>query len=230
MSNSQNLEELEKKLDYYFKNKKLLEEALTHKSCKKAFNNERLEFLGDAVLDLIVGEYLYKKFPKTAEGNLSKLRASLVNEKGFEKLAKILDLGKYIQISPAEENNKGRTKASILANGFEAIIGAIYLETGIDTVKDITLKLLETAYPKIDLESVFKDYKTTLQEITQARFGVVPVYKVIKATGPDHNKEFTIELSIDDKVIGSAVGKSKKEAQQNVAKKAIDKIKELDNE
>jgi len=225
MGNSLNLKELEKNLDYKFKDKNLLEEALTHKSYTKEFNNERLEFLGDAVLDLIVGEYLYEKFPKTAEGNLSKLRASLVNEKGFEKLAKLINLGKYIRISQAEENNSGRTKASILANGFEAVMGAIYLESGLSKVKEIVLRLLHIAYPKIDLDSVFKDYKTTLQEITQAKYGVIPKYTVIKATGPDHNKEFTVEISIDDKVIDYAVGKSKKEAQQNAAKKALDKIK-----
>jgi len=227
MGNSLNFKELEESLNYTFKDPKLLDEALTHKSFTKEYNNERLEFLGDAVLDLIVGEYLYEKFPKTAEGNLSKLRASLVNEKGFEKLAKLLNLGKFIRISQAEENNKGRTKSSILANGFEAVMGAIYLESGLDKVKEIVLKLLHKAYPKIDLDSVFKDYKTTLQEITQARFGVIPKYTVIKATGPDHKKEFTVEVSIDDKVIDSAVGNSKKEAQQNAAKKALDKLKDL---
>ena len=228
MGNKLNFSKLEELLGYNFKNKEMVLEALTHKSCKKEYNNERLEFLGDAVLDLVVGEYLYNKFPQTAEGNLSKLRASLVNEKGFEKLAKLLDLGVYIQISQAEENNKGRQKASILANAFEAIMGCIYLESGLDEVKNIVLKLFDKEYPKIDLESVFKDYKTTLQELTQARYGVIPKYEVIKATGPDHNKEFTIELSIDGKVWGSGKGKSKKEAQQEVAKKVISMIKDSD--
>ena len=226
MGNNLNFEELEKSLNYFFKNPKLLEEALTHKSFTKEYNNERLEFLGDAVLDLIVGEYLFETFPKTAEGNLSKLRASLVNEKGFEKLAKLINLGKFIRISTAEENNDGRNKASILANGFEAVMGAIYLESGLEKVREIVLKLLHKAYPKIDLDSVFKDYKTTLQELTQARYGVIPIYTVVKATGPDHKKEFTVEVSVDDKVIDRAVGKSKKDAQQNVAKKALEKLKD----
>ncbi len=228
MSNKIDFSKLEELLGYRFKDKNLLLEALTHKSCKKEYNNERLEFLGDAVLDLVVGEYLYKKFPKTAEGDLSKLRASLVNEKGFEKLAKLLNLGVYIQISQAEENNNGRQKPSILANTFEAVMGCIYLESGLEKVKEIVLKLLEKEYPKIDLKSVFKDYKTTLQEITQAKYGVIPKYEVIKATGPDHNKEFTVELSIDGKVWGSAKGKSKKEAQQNVAKKVVFMLKDSD--
>nr|MCH9814207.1 ribonuclease III [Campylobacterota bacterium] len=165
------LNALEKRLGYTFKNIDLVTEALTHKSSKQGKNNERLEFLGDAVLDLIVGEYLFTKFPNVSEGELSKLRASLVNEKGFEKLAKRIDLGKYIILSLAEENNKGREKASILSNAFEALIGEIYLESGLEMAKEVSLKLLHEAYEKIDLESVFKDYKTTLQEVTQATIG-----------------------------------------------------------
>ena len=225
-----NIKNLEESIGYKFKGKKLIVEALTHKSSKRAFNNERLEFLGDAVLDLIVGEYLYNEFSNVAEGDLSKLRASLVNEKGFEKLAKSINLGKYIYISVAEENNNGRDKASLLANAFEALIGCIYLESGLNTARDISLKLLHDAYPKIDLESIFKDYKTTLQEITQARFGVIPKYEVIKATGPDHNKIFSVEVTISSEVIGVADGKSKKEAQQKVAKIALNKLKGLSDE
>jgi dsRNA-specific ribonuclease len=121
-------EALEKQLGYVFKDKKLLIEALTHKSYKQPYDNERLEFLGDAVLDLIVGEYLFTKFSKSAEGKLSKIRASLVNESGFDKLARSLDLGKYILLSNAEDNNGGREKSSLLSNAFEAVMGAIYLE------------------------------------------------------------------------------------------------------
>ncbi len=225
MGNEVNFEELEKKIGYSFKDKELLKEALTHKSCKGKYNNERLEFLGDAVLDLIVGEFLYKKFPKLPEGDLSKLRASLVNEEGFEKLAKLIDLGKFVQISQAEENNNGRKKASILANTFEAIIGAIYLEVGLQKPRQIATKLIDKAYPKIDLDSIFQDYKTILQEITQARFGKIPEYRVIKSTGPDHNKEFTVEVKVDDKILGIAVGKSKKQAEKKVAQIAIGILK-----
>ena len=133
---------LEKCLDYQFKNKDLIIEALTHKSFKKPYNNERLEFLGDAVLNLIVGEYLFTKFPKSNEGELSKIRASLVNETGFTRLANEIKLGDFIYISTAEERNKGRTKASILSDAFEAIMGAIYLESGLETLKPIILDLL----------------------------------------------------------------------------------------
>jgi ribonuclease-3 len=136
-----NYNELEQCLGYQFKDKDLIIEALTHKSYKKVFNNERMEFLGDAVLNLIVGEFLFKKFPKSPEGELSKLRANLVNEKGFMKLALAINLGEYIYLSDAEERNKGRTKASILSDAFEAIMGAIYLEAGLDVIKPMILKL-----------------------------------------------------------------------------------------
>jgi ribonuclease-3 len=141
---------LEQSLGYEFTDKALLTSALTHKSCKKPYNNERLEFLGDAVLDLVVGEYLYEKFPTANEGNLSKIRASLVNEKGFMKLAEELKLGEYIMISTAEENNDGRSKPSILSNAFEALMGALYLECGLARVKEISIALIERVYPKID--------------------------------------------------------------------------------
>ncbi len=227
----EDIKELERSLDYQFKNKNLIIEALTHKSYKKPYNNERLEFLGDAVIDLIVGEYLFKKFPNVDEGELSKLRASLVNEKGLEKLAKKLNLGKYIFISLAEENNKGREKASLLSNAFEAVMGAIYLEVGLGKVKEIVLKLLEEVYPKIDLKTIFKDYKTTLQELTQAHFGTIPDYILVGSFGPDHKKEFEIEVSVKERKLATARGKSKKDAQQKAAQKALEILqKELQKE
>ena len=138
-----NIELLETTLGYKFKTDKLIIEALTHKSHKQPYDNERLEFLGDAVLDLVVGEYLFNKFPKSDEGNLSKIRASLVNESGFDKLARSIDLGDFIHLSNAEENNGGREKSSLLSNAFEAIMGAIYLESGLEQVQDIAIKLIE---------------------------------------------------------------------------------------
>ncbi|GAB6045870.1 ribonuclease III [Caminibacter profundus] len=218
-------EELQKSLGYQFKNEKLITEALTHRSYTKDFNNERLEYLGDAVLDLIIGEYLYHLFPDAEEGILSKLRAALVNEDSFDKLARRLDLGKYLFLSPAEENNRGREKPSILSSAFEALIGALYLEAGFDMAKEVTLKLLKEEYPIITPEKLLKDYKTTLQEITQAHFGVVPEYKLISATGPDHKKEFEIGVYINDKEYARAKGKSKKAAQQEGARLTIEKLK-----
>jgi ribonuclease III len=216
---------LEKCLGYQFKDKNLIIEALTHKSFKKPYNNERLEFLGDAVLNLIVGEFLFLKFPKSNEGELSKIRASLVNETGFTRLANHIKLGEYIFISSAEERNKGRTKASILSDAFEAIMGAIYLESGLEALKPIILELLDESYDKINLDVLFSDYKTALQEITQARFGSIPEYKIEASFGPDHKKEFEVSIWIDDQTYGTAKGKSKKLAQQAVAKIAIDILK-----
>ena len=220
-----NIKILEKSLGYQFKNQNLIVEALTHKSYKAGYNNERMEFLGDAVLDLVVGEFLYHKFPNVDEGELSKMRASLVNERGFEKLSYLLNLGDFLFISTAEENNNGRTKSSLLSNSFEAVMGAIYLESNLKTLEKIVLRLLERAYPQIDLESIFKDYKTTLQELTQAEFGVTPDYKLVSASGPDHKKEFEMSVEVNGESLATANGKTKKEAQQKAAQKALDILK-----
>lgn len=219
---------LQETLGYTFKDKQLLIEALTHKSHKQPYNNERLEFLGDAVLDLVVGEYLFSKFPNFDEGKLSKLRASLVNEEGFTRLARHIDLGEYIILSNAEENNAGREKPSLLSNAFEAIMGAIYLESGLETVRKITIAMMEHIYPDMSLKSLFKDHKTTLQELTQAHFGVTPEYRLTGSQGPDHQKEFEVAVTIESKEYGRSVGKSKKIAQQEAAKIAISRLsKEL---
>lgn len=223
-----NLQTLQERLGYTFQNKELLIEALTHKSYKQPYNNERLEFLGDAVLDLIVGEYLYKKFRNFDEGKLSKMRASLVNEGGFTSLANYLSLGEHIFLSNAEENNNGRTKSSLLSNAFEAVMGAMYLETGLGRVQEITVALLEHVHPDISLDSLFKDYKTSLQELTQAHYGTTPEYQLIAAHGPDHKKEFEVAVIIDGKRYASAQGKSKKQAQQEAAQIALEMLsKEL---
>lgn len=208
---------LEKRLNFTFTNQKLLIEALTHKSYKQSYNNERLEFLGDAVLDLIIGEYLFKKYPKDDEGNLSKIRASLVNEEGFTILARHIALGDCIFLSNAEINNNGRDKPSLLSNAFEAVMGAIYLEAGLEKLTEIVLGLLESVYGQEDMKTLSKDYKTSLQEITQARFSVTPEYKLIAATGPDHQKNFEIALLIEGKEYARGKSNSKKSAQQEAA-------------
>lgn len=216
---------LEQKIGYVFAKKQLIIEALTHRSYKKPYNNERLEFLGDAVLDLIVGEFLYDKFPTADEGVLSKIRASLVNEHGFALLAEHIGLGEYIYLSLAEENNYGRQKPSLLSNAFEALMGAIYLEAGLGQVREIVIGLLNECYPKIDLQTLSKDYKTALQELTQATHGVTPCYVVLQSLGPDHKKEFEIGVFLENCQIASAQGKSKKDAQQKAAKIALEILK-----
>ena len=218
------IKKLEDRLNYSFENKKLIIEALTHKSYKQPYNNERLEFLGDAVLDLIVGQYLFEKFPKHDEGKLSKMRASLVNEEGFTRLAEHIALGNQLFMSNAEENNDGRIKPSLLSNAFEAIIGALYLEAGLDKAKDVSIKLLEEVHPDISLDTLFKDYKTTLQEMTQALYGTTPEYKLVGSQGPDHKKEFEISVVVDGTEYARASGKSKKVAQQEAACIAIEKL------
>ena len=222
---NKNISILEKTIGYKFKGEKLIIEALTHKSYKQPYDNERLEFLGDAVLDLIVGEYLFKKFPNSDEGKLSKIRASLVNESGFDMLARSVNLGEYIYLSNAEENNGGRDKPSLLSNAFEAIIGAIYLESGLKEAEKIAIALIEKNHEEISLDSLFKDFKTTLQELTQARYGQTPEYKVMASRGPDHKKEFEVAVIIEEKEYARAIGKSKKIAQQEAAKVAVDMLK-----
>jgi len=219
---AKDIEMLEQKIGYEFKDKKLIIEALTHKSYKQPYDNERLEFLGDAVLDLVVGEYLFVKFRQSNEGKLSKIRASLVNETGFDKLARSLDLGDYILLSNAEENNGGRQKPSLLSNAFEAIIGAIYLEAGLGKVEEIVIRIIEGNYDEISLDSLFRDFKTTLQELTQASFGITPEYRVLSSRGPDHKKEFEVGVFIEDKEYARAIGKSKKIAQQIAAEEAVE--------
>jgi len=222
---NENLSEFYECLGYEFEDKNLITEALTHKSYTREYNNERLEFLGDAVLDLVVGEFLFEKFKNSEEGTLSKLRAALVNEASFTKLANQIKLGEFIYISPAEEHNQGRFKSSILSNAFEAVMGAMYLEAGLEKVRDITLRLIFEVYKDIDPDKLLKDYKTTLQEITQAHFGCTPDYRLLSSSGPDHKKEFEIGVFINDKLYSKAKGHSKKVAQQNAAKDAIKVLK-----
>lgn len=216
------LDELQKTINYQFKDTNLLECAMTHKSCKKTINNERLEFLGDAVVDLIIGEYLYKRFPHYQEGKLSKIRAHIVNEEGLAKLAKKIKLNQHLYLSPSEASNGGREKSSILADAFEALMGAIYLESGLEGVKKIILIWIKELYDQIDFEHIISDYKTSLQEITQAHFGVIPEYILIQETGPDHQKNFEMAIKIAGKEYAKAKGNSKKQAQQECAKLAYE--------
>ncbi|MFP4485753.1 MAG: ribonuclease III [Campylobacterales bacterium] len=227
MSDVKNFQKL---LGYEFKDSDLLQSALTHKSYTRVKNNERLEFLGDAVIDLLIGEYLFLKFPKHKEGQLSKMRASLVSEKSLFRYAQKVELGEHIYLSVAEDNNKGREKPSILSSAFEAIIGAVYLESGIEVCREILYILTEKIYPNIDFDSVFSDYKTTLQEVTQAHFGTIPEYILQKTSGPDHQKEFEISVVIEGRVYATQSGNSKKDAQQKAAQLALMELNKELNE
>lgn len=220
------MDELQNIIEYKFNNENLLREALTHSSYaneqhKKLKCNERLEFLGDAVLSIVVSDYIFANCPTLPEGELTKLRASLVCEKSLHKFAKMINLGKYLLLSHGELRNGGAMRASILSDAFEAVIAAIYLDGGIEPAKK---HILSFVIPEIEhrKSTSFKDYKTTLQEIIQKNPGEKLEYILIGSSGPDHDKHFKVEVHLNSNVIGKGGGKSKKEAEQQAAREALE--------
>lgn len=216
---------MKKKLNYSFKDKSLLQNALTHSSyanekhCRNG-SNERLEFLGDAVLSIIVAEYIYKSYPDLPEGELTKLRASLVCEKALCSFSKQLGIGDYLKLGRGEIINGGAERPSILADAFEAVLAAIYLDTGMEAAKRHVMRFILPELNHTD-EDVFKDYKTSLQEIIQRNPEERLSYVLIGESGPDHNKKFTVEVHLNSNVIGTGTGSSKKHAEQDAAKQAL---------
>lgn len=219
------LDDLQKILEIKIEDKELFNKALIHKSWavehKKDVHNERLEFLGDSVLAVIVAEYLYKTFPNKDEGELSKIKSVLVSKPQLAKWAKQIKLGEYVLISKSEEKSGGRKKESILASVFEAILGAIYLDLGIEECKKFMYKNFLSAAKEVEIQ----DYKSILQEIIQKYYKKLPEYAIVKEIGPDHDKRFDCIVKLGDEVLGSGVGKTKKQAQQNAAKEAVEKLK-----
>lgn len=223
-----------KKLGHAFKKKSNLEQALIHKSFGNESrshlppaerDNERLEFLGDAILDFVISELLADLFPTASEGDLSKRRASLVNEKTLAVVAKKLDLGTYVLLGKGEDRTGGREKDSILSSVFEALTAAIYLDGGLPSVEKWLKKVFKELLVSSGTQSAGQqDFKTRLQEVAQAKFKVGPKYEVIAAVGPDHDKTFTVQIQLQGKVVGRAQGKSKKEAEQNAAKLLLEKF------
>ena len=224
---------LEETLGYAFRNSALMDCALTHRSFANENpdlmkqDNERLEFLGDAVLTLCISDMLMKRHPEASEGELSKMRSSIVNERPLARLARELRVGDYLLLGRGEDISGGRSKTSILANTLEAIIAAVYCDAGFDGVYAFIelrfLTLLETGTSKVR----YQDYKTALQEITQNRFKVVPKYSVIREFGPDHDKLFQVGLAVGDIVRTAGLGRNKKEAEQRAAQKALEAIEKL---
>lgn len=225
-----NFDDLLLKLNYKFKNKKLLYEAFTHRSYVNEHNspniknNERLEFLGDSVMDLITTEYIYHNNYKSNEGELSKFKSQIISEAVFSNIARDLELGKYLFLSNGEIMNGGRDRNSVLGDVFEALVGAIFEDSDYNTTKDIVLKLLEVKINNIDKIDGVLDYKTTLQEITQLKFKIIPIYEILTESGPDHDKTFEVVVKINDKVYGKGIAKNKKTAEKKAAKQAIDKL------
>ncbi len=220
------MDSLETKLNYKFKNIGLLENALVHSSYANEMkgamhSNERLEFLGDSVLSIIVSEHIYKKYPDMPEGELTRLRASLVCEKSLCAFSRELCIGDYLKLGKGEDKNGGRERDSILADAFEAVLAAIYLDGGMDAArKHVTATVLRALKHHCD-EDAFKDYKTNLQEIIQRNPEENVTYVLISESGPDHDKSFTVEVRLNSNTIGSGVGKSKKQAEQMAAKQAL---------
>lgn len=216
---------IEEKLGYVFKDKELLKNALIHKSfvdkTKKNYNNERLEFLGDSVLGFVVAEYLYKNYPELPEGELTKIRSLVVCEESLYNVAKSFNLGDAIYLGKGEEMTMGRDRPSILSDATEAIFAAIYLDGGMEEVKKIILSLLKEKIESSVKERDIKDYKTMLQEIIQKDNVFSPKYTLIKEEGPDHNKIFTVSVSVNNNILGTGRGKTKKEAEKNAAKQAL---------
>ena len=228
MVDASTLEALQNRLGVYFKDKQLLETALTHSSFAhqrasvRVSDNERMEFLGDAVLKLVISEYLYTKFPHSNEGDLTKIRAKIVSDKNLAGLAKKIQLGEHIRFSAGEKHSGGAEKTSNLANAFESILGAIYLDQGINPAKRFLEGLLATHFEALIQEDALEDYKTKLQEWMQRQQKPLPIYTILALEGPDHQRRYrvqvTLEFSPPRHYPGD--GDSKKEAEQRAAKAA----------
>lgn len=218
---------LEKKLKIKFKNQKLLEEALTHRSflnerpSSGSNHNERLEFLGDAILELSVTEFLFDKFPEKPEGRLTSLRAALVNSNILYEVAQKIELGDYLRLSKGEAKENGKGRQFILANALEALIGAIYLDQG-KKVSDnfIRLHVCSNIQEVLD-NKLWRDAKSLFQEKAQEKLSITPTYEVLKETGPDHKKHFEVGVYLEDEMVAAGQGFSKQEAQRDAAEKAL---------
>ncbi len=216
-------------IGWNIKDIKLYEQALTHTSFahergKRRNNNERLEFLGDAVLELIVSDYLFEAYPNLSEGKLTKLRADLVCEASLARLAFELNISQYILLGKGETISGGSTRPSLLGDTVEALIGALYIDIGLEKCRQYVLDLYKPILQELQEGVLRRDYKTLLQEFSQARFSVTPSYRIVNESGPDHSKEFKAEVLMINEPVGNGWGRSKKEAEQAAAKVAWSKL------
>lgn len=218
---------LEEKLGYTFRDKSLLSEALNHSSYANEHretglgSNERLEFLGDSVLGFVTAEFLFKTYPKLPEGDLTRMRASLVCEQSLYDVAKEIDLGAHLRLGKGEEAGGGRERQSILADATEAVLAAVYLDGGMEQVRSLIYRVLLDNAPAAEER---RDYKTTLQEVVQRKSGQVLTYHLVDEQGPDHNKTFLFEVQLNGEPVGKGQGHSKKEAEQAAAKDALERM------
>lgn len=223
---------LEKSLGHCFNNRGLVNEALTHKSfhhenSDKVFShNERLEFLGDSVLGLVVVEYLFNNKPALSEALMSKIKSYIVRGSFLSDVASELNIGRYLRLGKGEDDTGGRLKGNILADAMEAVIGAVYIDSGYPAAREVILRLLKKKIIAVITSGQYCDYKTELQEKSQMVFGVLPEYRLIKQEGEEHHKTFTVNVFIAGENCGSGRGKSKKEAQTEAAKEAMEKLKD----
>lgn len=228
MQREKDLAELEKRLKIPFLNKQLLNQSLTHSSFaheKNVPDNERLEFLGDAVIKLAVSEYLYHKFPTHPEGDLTKIRAAVISDDTLAKVAGRVHMGEYLLLSQNEKKTGGDKRKSIVANVFEALVGAIYIDAGLGKARDFIIEFLKAEIDKVSKEGYIKDYKSALQEFVQKKRWGLPQYKVIKEIGPRHEKIFIIVVKIKGRDMGEGKGGNKKEAEQLAAEEALKKLR-----
>jgi ribonuclease-3 len=222
--------ELQKILGVSFGRTSLLEQALVHSSyinenpASPLGHNERLEFLGDAVLDFIVADRLYQAFPDLSEGQMTKSRAALVQRDTLAHIAREIRLGDFLYMGKGEESSGGRNKTPNLAGALEALIAAVYLDRGIAATAEIVTRLLAGEWEKLTSHQVGIDYKSKLQELAQSRYQSAPVYRLISETGPDHNKVFTVEVIVNKETLGTGKGKSKKNAETEAARLALESL------
>jgi len=221
-------EKLELIIGSSFKDRNVLREACTHrsylnenKSCDWN-HNERLEFLGDAVLELVVTDYLFKKYPERNEGDLTSFRAALVNAKTLSEASAEIGLNDFLLLSKGEAKDTGKARQYILANAIEAVIGAVYMDRGYDAAREFIAKTLFSKLDEIIEKKLWKDAKSLFQEVAQEKTSLTPLYKVMKEEGPDHDKEFTVGVFLADDLVAKGVGKSKQEAEQDAAQKALE--------
>jgi ribonuclease-3 len=221
---------LEKEIGITFKDASLLKQVFIHSSYSNEnpeyanMNNERLEFLGDSVLNFVISVKIYQEFPSLPEGKLTEIRVSLIREETLAQMASDLALGVYMYLGKGEETTGGRGRQTNLADTFEALIGALFLDQGMSTTREFILRQFDAQLGTITSDTIATNYKSMLQEFTQAEYTMLPHYQLVKETGPDHAKNFTIKVMLGDRVLGTGNGKSKKAAEMEAACKACEKL------